>query len=375
MKKISGNQLGKGIRSAQLVLANALEGASLVVPYTSREDSILVPKANSSDVLAIRTLLWELGLPCANRSDVHQYDLTDLQSLPKAVAKKACILPAEYGSNATLVSEHIGISMSITGRRSNKIDHLHIDDISKVSVSTVRQAHAAANYLLGLVPNTPGLKLTADNGKVFETKNFQEFDAVVRRLLATGKGCFIGISKELGKVTELSTAQLVVGQHKEDDAVISVVKKVGREEVSEDLSKWSIPDILTNVSTSMRNRGYQGFVRVTIGKAQRGDKVPAVIRTGFNPQLAAAYTVAKVAIRDAASIPHWALGCHPLGTTSLVDAIVKLHKAGLLSVRNQPAGVVPLSLVSGRARQLHYVAMAGDTTAVTHLVQRVRGVL
>lgn len=374
MKKISAAQLANERRDPRVILANSRQGASLAVPFTFSGDKILVSEAEATEVRFIRNMFAAMGLSCLNEADVIQYNPFGLSKLPVPVSKRSRLLPGEYGKSASQFSQDVNLLMDISRKRSNSITSLHIDDITKVPVSTVREAHAVANYLLALVPTVPALRLTAHNGEVFETKHFKAFDTQIKELLAGGKRVYIGISNELGKVTELSTAQVVVGESDPDHGVISVTKKEGNLDIAQDLNKWSMPEVVCRTATTMSDRGYQGVVTVTIGQTERGDKVPARVRTGLNTQFAAAYTVAKITKRDSVE-PYWTEAAHPLPVMPLVDALKRLHQKGLVSTRNQFHGVVPLSTVSGKPRLLHYVAMAKSKGDLASLVQRVNGVL
>ncbi len=379
MKKVLAPLLGTYRNRPQIVLANAFEGASLSVPFTLDNDRLLVAPDEVDLVRSIRTIFASLDLQCIARAGIFGFDKNTEVPARGTEDQGLRLLPARYGKDATLISKKLKVPMEVLEELSDSSDNLTIENTASTEVFSLRHAHKVANTILGLIPvgkGKPGIKVMTNGSETFAPKDFKEFSAVVKDLLARGRKCFIGTTKNSGPIQHLGSVQMLIAERDTDDLVCNVMEPTHNSlAMSGDIDRFEVPSVLTTAAKFLSIHGYYGFASIALGKVQRGTVIPTSISYGFNPELAAAFTAAKVFARDAA-VPKWGLAHQTIQPGSMSTTIMsRLADSKLFFGKGSDHGIIPLTLPTVTRPTLNYIVLAKNATTAQTIVERVRDVL
>lgn len=370
MKKGALDSLANYRQCPQIILANAPAGAALSVPFTVPGDKLWVPEQELEAVQTIRTLMQLLGLNCVERTNVVAYGNNSFVSDKKNAQPDMLVIPACYGSQATARSAQLGTKMEIAPKVSNSITALHIEDITKVPVSNMREARRVANYLVALIPNCQGLTITSADGSEFETMSFQEFQTLMDSLLVDGQTCFVGASKKMGSMKRDASMLVSITANSATDTLYTVLDSSrAHVTVNRVIDKsYVIPPMLKHTAHQLRTRGYRGLATIGSATTDRGDTIPAAINTGLNPTITAAFTAAKLA-KSGFAISGWGVTKQAV-YGSFNEAVEVLHKKRLLLKKGEKEGVVLLNLPTGDKPDLHCLVVSDKPADLVARVQR-----
>lgn len=380
MKKASVPMLCQYRDRPQIVLANASQGASLSVPFTLEGDKLLVAAAEVDVVSSIRSIFATLDLQCIAQGNILRFDEDTTVPARKTGDKGLRLLPARYGKDATFCSKKLNVPMEIREELSDSFDGQSIELTTAMEVRSLRQAHKVANAILELVPvdaGQAGIKVMTDNAETFAPKDFKEFSAVVRQLLAQGRKCFISTTESSNIVQPLGSVQMLLAEEETDDLVCNVMESPqGALSMSRGIDRFEIPQVLKTTADFLSIRGYCGFASVSLAKTQHGRIIPTAISYGFTPELAAAFTATKVFARDF-KVPEWGVAHQTVSNQpqAAETVLARLGDAKVFFSRGVNAGIIPLTLPTVTCSALKYMVLAENTASAQALVQKVATLL
>lgn len=344
----------------RLIIANAPEGAGLMLALASQNDKVVVPEREMSSVLMARGMIERLDLESPSHTAIASLPAYSPTPTGRQLPCAQLIIPGIHSDQVTNYAWSRG-RLLIADKRSNHLDLLTIHDTTKREVATKQAARSIARALLSLVPGSQGLAIEFGDRKVV-THNFGQLVQVVDPIIASGGVPSVGVVPNMRDTGKLSETQVFITDQADTDILLSSLKRTEGGICSDiGFQNFVASDTLKTACNWLREKGFRGYTTITLATTDDSSQMVRAVRPYWTAAMAATFMAAKVAQRDHKEMT-WSMAQQPVSSRhSTTESIARLlvEKDCLLSPAAKK-GIVPLSLPIPSRKTLCYVAF-GDT--------------